>query len=124
MAETLLSPLESASYKSARWQVLPVLVDPLVYCVSTVLAVVSYLFSRFSTRWSRPSLSSAPPGEGKAYPRFKKWADDYFYIPARKEHRGVGGIFYDDLECLGEGGQGKVRRVRISLSTWRGWGGG
>lgn len=35
------------------------------------------------------------------YERFKKWADDYFYIPHRKVHRGVGGIFYDHLECGG-----------------------
>ena len=32
------------------------------------------------------------------YPRFKAWADDYFYIPHRGVHRGVGGIFYDHLE--------------------------
>jgi len=37
--------------------------------------------------------------DGEHYPRFKKWADDYFYIPHRKVHRGVGGIFYDHLEC-------------------------
>jgi coproporphyrinogen III oxidase len=33
------------------------------------------------------------------YERYKQWADDYFYIPHRKVHRGVGGIFYDHLEC-------------------------
>lgn len=33
------------------------------------------------------------------YPKFKTWADDYFWIPHRKVHRGVGGIFYDHLEC-------------------------
>ncbi len=32
------------------------------------------------------------------YDAYKKWADDYFYIPHRKCHRGVGGIFYDHLE--------------------------
>lgn len=36
------------------------------------------------------------------YERFSQWADDYFYIPHRKVHRGVGGIFYDHLECSDE----------------------
>ena len=37
------------------------------------------------------------------YPRFKAWADDYFYIPHRQVHRGVGGIFYDHLACNDDG---------------------
>ena len=37
------------------------------------------------------------------YERFSKWADEYFFIPHRNVSRGVGGIFYDHLECEDEG---------------------
>lgn len=36
------------------------------------------------------------------YPKFKNWADDYFYIKHRKETRGIGGIFYDRLTAKDE----------------------
>jgi coproporphyrinogen III oxidase len=36
------------------------------------------------------------------YPRFKKWADDYFYIKHRNETRGIGGIFYDRITATDE----------------------
>ena len=39
------------------------------------------------------------------YPRFSKWAEEYFWLPHRQVARGVGGIFYDHLECH-EPGQG------------------
>lgn len=38
------------------------------------------------------------------YPRFKAWADEYFFISHRGVHRGVGGIFYDHLECADDAG--------------------
>jgi coproporphyrinogen III oxidase len=40
----------------------------------------------------------------EVYERYKNWADEYFYIPHRGVHRGVGGIFYDHLENATEQG--------------------
>ena len=41
------------------------------------------------------ACDASPYGD---YPRFRQWAEDYFYIPHRSVHRGVGGIFFDHVE--------------------------
>ena len=38
-------------------------------------------------------------GDKSLYPKFKKWCDDYFVVSHRGERRGVGGIFFDDLDA-------------------------
>ncbi|EJP69268.1 coproporphyrinogen III oxidase [Beauveria bassiana ARSEF 2860] len=58
----------------------------------------SYLFDEDAIHFHK-SLKDACDSHSKDYyPRFKKWCDEYFYNKHRKESRGVGGIFFDDLD--------------------------
>jgi coproporphyrinogen III oxidase len=51
--------------------------------------------------WHRTAQAACEPfGEG-VYRRYKEWCDRYFYLKHRKEARGVGGLFFDDLNEWG-----------------------
>jgi len=51
--------------------------------------------------WHTVSRAACDPFGDAVYPRFKKQCDDYFYLPHRGETRGVGGLFFDDLNEWG-----------------------
>jgi coproporphyrinogen III oxidase len=47
--------------------------------------------------WHRTARAACEPFGADVYPRFKRWCDDYFFLRHRGETRGVGGLFFDDL---------------------------
>ncbi len=47
--------------------------------------------------WHRVAAQACAPFGEAVYPRFKAWCDDYFFLKHRGEPRGVGGLFFDDL---------------------------
>jgi coproporphyrinogen III oxidase len=51
--------------------------------------------------WHRAARDACAPFGSDVYPRFKQWCDDYFYLKHRNEARGVGGLFFDDLNEWG-----------------------
>ncbi len=56
-----------------------------------------YPFMDDVLHWHQAAKAACDPfGEDK-YPRYKDWCDEYFYLPHRDETRGVGGLFFDDV---------------------------
>jgi len=51
--------------------------------------------------WHQSAKDACDPFGDDIYPRFKTWCDEYFHLKHRDEPRGVGGLFFDDLNELG-----------------------
>lgn len=70
-----------------------------------------YPFEEDAVYWHQIAKKACSPFGSQIYPAYKKWADEYFYLPHRQETRGIGGLFFDDLntstwgwdfgQCLG-----------------------
>lgn len=60
-----------------------------------------YPFEEDVIEWHQTSKAACDPFGDDVYDRYKKWCDDYFYLKHRGETRGVGGLFFDDLNEWG-----------------------
>lgn len=60
-----------------------------------------YPFKEDCVHWHQQAKEACVPFGSDIYNRFKKWCDDYFYLKHRKEQRGIGGLFFDDLNEWG-----------------------
>lgn len=60
-----------------------------------------YGYDEDCQHWHQVAKKACDPFGPEIYPRFKTWCDDYFYIKHRNEPRGIGGLFFDDLNELG-----------------------
>ena len=56
-----------------------------------------YGFEDDARHWHRTAKAACEPFGTDIYPRFKQWCDEYFFIKHRNEPRGIGGLFFDDL---------------------------
>lgn len=60
-----------------------------------------YGFEEDAKHWHQTVSEACAPFGDDVYPRFKQWCDEYFYLKHRDEARGVGGVFFDDLNEWG-----------------------
>ncbi|HBN87760.1 MAG: oxygen-dependent coproporphyrinogen oxidase [Alteromonadaceae bacterium] len=60
-----------------------------------------YPFEEDVVHWHQTAKAAVDPFGEQYYPAYKKWCDDYFYLKHRNETRGVGGLFFDDLNQPG-----------------------
>ncbi|KAK2771893.1 Coproporphyrinogen-III oxidase [Emmonsiellopsis sp. PD_33] len=59
----------------------------------------AYLFPEDCTHFHKTIKDACDKHDITYYPKFKKWCDEYFHLPHRGEARGIGGIFFDDLDA-------------------------
>ncbi|MEX1200263.1 MAG: oxygen-dependent coproporphyrinogen oxidase [Methylophaga sp.] len=60
-----------------------------------------YGFEEDAKHWHQTAFNACQSFGDDVYPRYKQWCDEYFFLKHRQEARGVGGLFFDDLNEWG-----------------------
>ena len=83
-----------------------------------------YAFEEDAVHFHRTCRAALAPFGADYHPRFKKWCDEYFHLKHRNEPRGVGGIFFDDLErrlralLRADAQRGRPLPARLRARSW------
>ena len=72
-------------------------VDPVWWFGGGMDLTPYYAFEEDAIHFHRTCRDALAPFGAQYYPRFKNWCDEYFYLKHRQEPRGIGGVFFDDL---------------------------
>ncbi|CAB4012876.1 oxygen-dependent coproporphyrinogen-III oxidase, mitochondrial, partial [Paramuricea clavata] len=94
-AENVVIIVEGFNFERFSWQELPDMKQERYQAT----AVKSFSKTRKDVKHFHRTLKEACDKHDKTYyQKFKKWCDDYFFVKFRGERRGVGGIFFDDVD--------------------------
>jgi len=96
------NPYVPTTHLNVRWfEARPQNADPVWWFGGGFDLTPFYPFDADVVHWHTVARDLCAPFGADVYPKYKQWCDEYFYLKHRNETRGVGGLFFDDLNELG-----------------------
>ncbi|WP_350313308.1 oxygen-dependent coproporphyrinogen oxidase [Dickeya fangzhongdai] len=93
-----LNPYVPTSHANIRFFIAEKPGEPAVWWFGGGFDLTPYYgFEEDAVHWHQTAFDLCQPFGDDVYPRYKQWCDDYFFLKHRNEARGVGGLFFDDL---------------------------
>ena len=96
------NPYAPTTHMNVRWfEARPANADPVWWFGGGFDLTPFYPFDEDIVHWHTVARDLCQPFGTHVYTKYKKWCDDYFFLKHRNETRGVGGLFFDDLDEWG-----------------------